>query len=711
MVDLNVACKPEGPTFKTVLNFECADDTSIFAKLATCFDDFLSSSDHCSIDTLTNQFYSIINECIAQFVPHKSIKRHAKHPWYTRSIIQLKRRIKRLQKRRRVHNNDGESQINLLKSELKAKMSDARKFYFNTTLSSFMKNNPIKFWKTINPTTACPSTFMIDDVSCSDSSKISEAFNKYFQTVFGDDNGTTPDIRSSQEIDSFPAIEISYTGVLNLLLNIDTTKGAGPDGIPNMFLKRYAEWNARYLSIIFVKSLETGIVPTVWKIANVIPVFKSGNKQLISNYRPISLTCTCCKLLEHIIHKHVLQHLTNNNLLSRNQHGFRSGFSTTTQLIEFTHDIASALNTRGQVDAIFIDYSKAFDVVCHKKLLTRLRSIINDDKIIGWIADWLRLRSQFVTFEHAQSSSCAVTSGVPQGSVLGPLLFIIYINDVTQVIKDTPVKLRLYADDCVLYTSVNNAHDQDVLNKVFSSFCGWSATWQMNINYQKTVQMTFTNKKQPLRFSYSYNGHYLNSVNTFKYLGVTYTQNLKWHHHIETICARALRKLGYIKRTLKHSTKDCKLTAYKSLVRPLLEYASAVWSPYTALDINMLEGIQKKAIRFIFGRYDRNFSPSSHACSLSLEPLAFRRTLDRITLLHKIVRSRSCIEAPITFCDSARQTTRRSHPLNIVPFQPFVNCFKHSFFPAVVEIWNNLDGSLREKPIELFLKELPNHIL
>lgn len=209
-------------------------------------------------------------------------------------------------------------------------------------------------------------------------------------------------------------------------------------------------------------------------------------------------------------------------------------------------------------------------MVCHRKLLFRLSKIINDEKILGWITDWLHSRSQYVTFNHAQSSSATVTSGVPQGSVLGPLLFIIYINDITQVIRDTPVKLRLYADDCVLYTRVTNRQDQEVLNNVFSSFCGWSNAWQMSINYQKTVQMTFTNKKQPLSFSYSCNGHYLNSVNTFKYLGVTFTQNLKWHLHIETICARALRKLGYLKWTLKCSTKDCKLTARQTITRERL---------------------------------------------------------------------------------------------------------------------------------------------
>lgn len=266
--------------------------------------------------------------------------------------------------------------------------------------------------------------------------------------MFVSENASIPNFLAPNDLTAFPDLEITFAGVHNLLLKIDTTKSAGPDGIPNLFLKRYSEWCAQYLTVIFRRSLETASVPVIWKTANVVPVFKAGNRQLIPNYRPISLTCTSCKLLEYIIHKHIFQYLSQNGI-TRHQHGFRAGFSTVTQLLEFTHDIASELNNRGQIDAIFIDYSKAFDKVCHNKLLHKLRTLIGNGPLLSWIEDYLRSRSQFVTFNHGRSTGVQVLSGVPEGSVLGQPLFIIYINDVAKITSGTPVKMRLYADDCV----------------------------------------------------------------------------------------------------------------------------------------------------------------------------------------------------------------------------------------------------------------------
>lgn len=321
--------------------------------------------------------------------------------------------------------------------------------------------------------------------------------------MFVPDNNVIPPLTN---IISSPAISdavINTDGILNLVLNLDVKKCTGPDGIHNAFLVRYSMWSSKYLTIIFNKSLSSATVPSSWKLAKVLPLFKSGDRQCLSNYRPISLTSQSCKMLEHIIHKHIMLFLESNNLLSNFQHGFRRGFSTVTQLTEFAHDILHNLDVGNQVDAIFIDFSKAFDTVLHSKLLAKLNAILNNPHLVDWISSFLSSRSQFVSYNSSHSTAVDVTSGVPQGSVLGPLLFLIYINDLPHNISSN---IRLYADDCVLYEVINGPNDHRHLQESFAMFCSWCSTWQMRINFDKTVLMSFCNKSSVSHFSYSFNG-------------------------------------------------------------------------------------------------------------------------------------------------------------------------------------------------------------
>lgn len=216
------------------------------------------------------------------------------------------------------------------------------------------------------------------------------------------------------------------------MLNVDPKKACGPDEIPNNFLRRYAEWCSRYLGLIFRKSISSSKLPDDWKKAKVAPIPKTANSEDPSDFRPISLTSTSCKLLEHIILKHITLFLETKGTLSPYQHGFRKGLSTTTQLTEVVHDLAFSINNRSQTDLILLDFSKAFDSVCHKKLTAKLKSILGTGNLTNWIEDFLYDRSQFVIFENVQSDSMPVTSGVPQGSVLGPLLFLIYTGSFSE---------------------------------------------------------------------------------------------------------------------------------------------------------------------------------------------------------------------------------------------------------------------------------------
>lgn len=267
------------------------------------------------------------------------------------------------------------------------------------------------------------------------------------------------------------------------------------------------------------------------------------------------------------------------------------------------------------MDALFIDFSKAFDTVIHSKLLYKLNLLLKNPLLVDWISSFLSSRSQYVSFNTFHSSKARVSSGVPQGSVLGPLLFLLYINDLPDTVS---TKIRLYADDCVIYHVINSPDDHHTLHTSFLNFCRWCQNWQMNINFQKTAAMCFSRQKTPSMFNYSFNNYAMQRVSQYKYLGLLFTTTLSWSSHIDKTCNKALKKLGYLNRSLRLAPKETKLLTYKTLVRPILEYGATVWYPYKITDIKRVESIQKKAIRFIYRRYDRNFSPSCHLAQLGL---------------------------------------------------------------------------------------------
>lgn len=373
--------------------------------------------------------------------------------------------------------------------------------------------------------------------------EIADEFNRFFESVFtmpshvrGDSN-----LHYSCACPMEPLL-FDQEGVFSRLLNLDAKKASGPDNIPTAFLKRYAEWVSFFLVIIFKKSLETHSIPQDWLCAIIILLFKAGNRMIISNYRPVSLTSVCCKVIEHIIAKHIIVHLEVNQLLNDCQHGFRSGKSTVTQLIQTIHDFSSAIDDRKQVDVICIDFAKAFDVVNHTKLLFKLRKMGFSDEILNWIGAYLSNRKQAVRIDGSFSATLDVFSGVPQGSVLGPLLFLLYINDISTIVKP-PVKMKLYADDCLIYMPVSCTDNQLELNKCLEDLELWCCEWDMQINFQKTTYVHITNKKNVLNFQYNIGSNNLCKTSYFKYLGVTITNNLTWHRHIESVCSELFKKL------------------------------------------------------------------------------------------------------------------------------------------------------------------------
>ena len=406
----------------------------------------------------------------------------------------------------------------------------------------------------------------------------------------------------------FPDISpllIHDEGVANLLSSLDDHKASGPDEIPTTLLKKLATVISPVLTRIFQASLHQCLIPMDWKSANVVPVFKKGERSIPSNYRPVSLTCICCKLLEHIIYSHIFLHLKKYDILCEEQHGFRANRSCETQLISTVNDIAKNMDAGKQTDVILLDFLKAFDRVSHMRLCHKLHHLGINGSLLAWIKCFLSERTQRVIVNGQRSSPSVVLSGVPQGSVLGPLLFLCYINDIISGIS-SPIKL--YADDVLIYRIIDNEDDCKMLQRDLDLLQTWAHKWNMSFNPVKCEFLRITNKQNRTYFPYSIQDTLIRKVTKAKYLGVTLNNKLTWNNHIANITGKANSVYGFMHRNFNNCPSKIKSALYKSMIRPILEYAGNVWSPHCDKDIQCMERVQRRAARFAANCYSRYHS-------------------------------------------------------------------------------------------------------
>ena len=646
----------------------------------------------------------ILKPLICRHVPSSAPGKSERVPWCTNPPRALTREHKKLWSQyklcRHIHGrhspltNSAWCRFWDTNKKVKNFALNAQKSY-ERSLVEQLKSNPklfhgyIKHRKVGRPSVG---PIRADDGELSDDPAImSECFANAFSSVY------------VTSIPSNDCLHQNFSGSISNLLITPATVAAcledlqpnstmGDDGLHPRLLKSLSSELSLPLSIIFNSSLHSGILPEEWLISLIVPIYKKSHRFDPLNYRPISLTSVPCKVFERLIVKHITDYLESNSLISPHQFGFRSGHSTTDQLLLTYNDLTRAIDEGRTVDLVFFDYSKAFDTVSHVILLQKLLSIGVSGELLDWINVFLTSRQMKVKIRSSLSSSRRVFSGVPQGSVLGPLLFIVYINFV---VSSLSCKFKIFADDIKLYLAFDSmsptSDDFTILQTNIDQLVKSSAAWGLMMNVDKCVAMRFAPKSSTLPYSglspYKINDDYIKFVNCHSDLGVCIDRSLKFHDHVR----RTVAVVGNLTTNLLSCTvcrdPDFVVDLYTTHVRPKLEYASQVWNVGYLSDIRLLERVQRRWTRSIQGFEDLGY----HERLRRLDLFSFRGRLLRsdLILVWKIFHGLSVI-SPQDLFELSRSSRTRGHNYKI--FVPRSRLeVRHRFFSVrVINTWNAL---------------------
>jgi hypothetical protein len=464
-----------------------------------------------------------------------------------------------------------------------------------------------------------------DGVFYSTDEEKAEVFNQTYleSSNLAGDHFDLPGPAPIPDHDLLDTIVISEKDVEDVLKCLDTNKAYGPDNVSPRLIKEAGHTIVGVLTKIFNKSLSLAKFPSMWKRANVLPIFKKAETFITTNYRPVSLLSVLAKIFEKIVFKYLFNYFRDHFLVSVWQSGFLPGSSTVTQLTEIYDQFCKAVCNGKEIRVVFLDISKAFDRVWHKGLLYKLKSCGITGRLLDWLKDYLSDRQQRVIINGVTSDWGSINAGVPQGSVLGPLLFLIFINDLTYVIKHC--KIRLFADDTCLFIEIDDPDLQGVaLNEDLANINDWADKWHVQFSPPKTEEVVISRKRNPsIHPQAVMDNQPIKRVHNHKHLGLIISKDLTWNVHIEDILDKANRRLGVL-RHLKYKLDRLSLERiYLGLIRPLLEYGDIVWHSDNDI-LDSLESVQRNAARVVVGATARCRTRGLYA-ETAWEPLKERR--------------------------------------------------------------------------------------
>ena len=665
-------------------------------------------SNEIGIDTSSNNFTEHLQNIVKEFIPNQTVTIRPKDPpWFNAKIRSMLRKRNRLFKYFKKYQTEASRQrYTSFRNQVKTCIRKAKQNNITSVSNSIVnhKFGSNQWWtiikKMIKPEQLNfipPLKHPTDNTIRTNEKDKAELLNDYFVSISTVDQRNVP-LLATKTQHTFEMITVSEHDVILALNEISQNKACGPDLVSPLILKQHRKVLAKPLSKLFNISLNTGIYPENWKLSNVIPIHKKGDRSLTSNYRPISLTSHIGKTFERIIHKYILQYMNENNLIYSHQSGFLPNHCTLYQLIEIYNTVVSNMDDGLSTRFVFCDMSKAFDKVWHEALLIKLRSYGVTGNLLRWIANYLNNRMQRVIVNNNTSEYKTVRAGVPQGSVLGPLLFLIYINDLPDYLN---CSTRIYADDTSLFISYRSEDELmsiNSLNNDLTKLHTWTNDWQMNLNAAKTECVTFT-RRQLNNFPLYLNNVELAEHDNHRHLGVILQSNGKWDLYMDYIVQTANKRISVLRKFKYILSRKVLNTLYLTYIRPILEYCSPLWDNCTEFQSLQLEKIQHEAARIVTG-LPRYCSNDKILLETGWDKLQTRRQHQKLTTMYKIVNNL----APPYLHETLPPLVGEQNPYNVRNahnFRPYVTnttLLRNSFFPSMALEWNKLNTNIKESP-------------
>ncbi|MCP4476079.1 MAG: hypothetical protein GY821_16275 [Gammaproteobacteria bacterium] len=634
-----------------------------------------------SVDQYWDGFLGVINALICNFVPLSTATTHLRYPRHIRRLLARKRRawvpaFRASPSQRARYNrlciqcSRAIKRFDILHEEKVISSRNIGTFY------NFVKRKRSSY------RSVCPLKRFDGSTAVTDVDKAT-VLNNHFSSTFTVDDGLDHvfALRCNGKLST---VEFPPYVVRDKLSKLKRSFSCGPDGVPKILLKMLASEICVPLARIFEYSFGHAVLPAMWRCADVVPLFKKGCTSEPGNYRPISLTCTCCRVMESIVKDSLGKFLLSHKLISPYQHGFTAGRSPCTQLLECLDDWSKCVRDNMGVYVVYIDFAKAFDTVNHRKLLIKLRGYGICGGVISWIRSFLTDRFQRVKIDHTYSTWLPVTSGVPQGSVLGPLLFLLYVNDLPDLLPSA-VTPKLFADDLKIYAPVGNSTS---LQHALHLLLEWCFRWQLHVQPLKChvlpVGCAINDDT-----AFTLGTVVLHKVDSCRDLGVIMSSSLNFVEHYSSIVEKAGRALAVLFRCFRTSNKRMLLLAFNVYVRPILEYCSPVWNPCLIGNIKTLESVQRNFTRRLFSRCNLDYQEyESRLNTLNISSLAHRRRIADLLLCYQIKTLRIKVGDILSWSSH--------HPYRLFVDHPRVNFRRHFFSHRIMQDWNRLGNDISD---------------